>query len=103
MAQKEKSSGMRSAYEAALERLEARGIERPREEALTEAVKEQIAEIRRKAEADLAQAEILYRDRLKSTHDPLAREKEEEEYQEDRRRIEAARNSKIEALKSSVG
>ncbi len=103
MAQKEKSSGMKSAYEAALERLEARGIERPREEALTEEVKEQIAEIRRKAEADLAQTEILHRDRLKSTHDPMAREKEEEEYLEDRRRIEAARNSKIEALKSSVG
>jgi len=93
---------MKSAYEVALERLEARGIERPREEALTEEVKQQIAEIRQKAEADLAQAEILHRDRLKSTYDPAARAKEEEEYQEDRRRIESARDGKIEALKASA-
>lgn len=94
---------MKSAYEVALERLEARGIERPREEALSEEVKQQIAEVRRKAEADLAQTEILHRDRLKETHDPVAREKEEQEYQEDRRRIEAARDSKIDALKTSAG
>lgn len=92
---------MKSAYELALERLDARGIERPREEALTDEVKEQIAEIRRKAEAELAQAEILFRDRVKGVHDPVAREQEEQEYQEDRRRIESARDRKIEALKTA--
>ena len=90
---------MKSAYELALERLEAQGIERPREEALSAEVKEKIAETRRKAEAQLAELEILHKDRLKTLYDPAGREKEEEEYQAERRHIEEARDREIEKLR----
>ncbi|HBL27012.1 MAG TPA: hypothetical protein DD490_09280, partial [Acidobacteria bacterium] len=62
MADKDKASGMKSAYELALERLEQRGVERPREDFSAE-VLEKIAEVRRQAEAKLAELEILHRDR----------------------------------------
>jgi hypothetical protein len=92
---------MKSAYELALERLEAQGIERPREEALTPEVKEKIADLRRKAEAQLAELEILHEDRLKTLYDPAGREKEDEEYHAERRRIEDARDREIQRLHSS--
>lgn len=94
-----KSSGMKSAYELALERLERQGIERPREEALTPEVREQVAEARRQAEAKLAEIEILHRDRLKGLYDPAKRQEEEETYLLERRRIEAERDRKIEKLR----
>lgn len=90
---------MKSAYELALERLEAQGIERPREEALSAEVKEKIADARRKAEAQLAELEILHEDRLKTLYDPEGRQKEEEEYHDERRRIEEARDREIERLR----
>lgn len=86
---------MKSAYEAALERLDSRGIGRPREESLTEDVKRRIAEVRGKAEARLAELEILHRDRLGAVHDPAAREQEEQEYRAERRRIESERDREI--------
>jgi hypothetical protein len=91
---------MKSAYELALERLDADGIERPREEALTPAQREGIAEIRRQAEARLAQLEILHRDRLAKLADPAAREQEEEDYSRERRRIEERRDGKIERARA---
>lgn len=101
MAGSDKSSGMKSAYELALERLERQGIERPREEALSEEVRQQVAEARRQAEAKLAELEILHRDRLKGVYDPAKREEEEENYRTDRRRIEADRDRKIERLRGA--
>ncbi len=94
-----KSPGMKSAYEAALERLEAQGIERPREQSLTDEVKAKIAEARSKAEAHLAELEILHRDRLRAMHDPVARQQEEEEYRTDRERIESSRDREIAKLR----
>jgi hypothetical protein len=99
MAERDKASGMKSAYELALERLEKQGIERPREEGLTEEKREQIAEIRRQAEAKLAELEILHRNRLKTTHDPIKRQEEEEEYVRERRRIEDDRERKVTRLR----
>ena len=90
---------MKSAYEAALERLEAQGIERPREESLPAALKEEIAAVRKKAEARLAELEILHRDRLKELRDQEARETEEEEYRSERRRIEERRDREIAGLR----
>ena len=92
----DKSSGMKSAYEAALERLEKQGIERPREDSLSEETREQMAEVRRRDEATLAEVEILYRDKKKKGFDP----KVEEEYRIDRRRIEDDRDRKLEKLRS---
>jgi hypothetical protein len=100
MADKDKASGMKSAYELALERLEKQGIERPREHGLTDEVKEQVAELRRQAEAKLAELEILYRDRLKKNFDPAKRQEEEDEYVRERRRIEDDRDRRIEKLRA---
>lgn len=91
---KDKASGMKSAYELALERLEKQGIERPREDSLSEETREKIAEARRQAEAKLAEVEILHRDKLRGG-DPEA----EEQYRRDRRRIEDDRDRKIDKLR----
>jgi hypothetical protein len=61
---------MKFAYELALERLEKRGIERPREETFSGAVREQIAEARRKAEARLTELKIRHQNCLKTIYDP---------------------------------
>jgi hypothetical protein len=95
----DKPLGMKSAYELALERLERQGIERPREEALTEKQKAEIAELRRRTEAKLAELEILHRDRLGKIGDPAAREAEEREYRAERQRQEADRDRKIAAVR----
>jgi hypothetical protein len=99
MAGKGKGAGVKSAYELALERLDAQGIARPREEALSGAVKGEIAAVRQKAEARLAELEILHRDRLKKTFDPEARRQEEEDYLRERRRIEEDRDRRVERAK----
>jgi hypothetical protein len=98
MADKDKASGMKSAYELALERLEKRGIERPREEALPADTLEKIADARRQAEAKLAELEILHRDRLGKT-DPFKRQEDDDNYVRERRRIEDDRDRKIEKLR----
>ena len=97
--EKDKTTGMKSAYELALERLESRGIERPREDALSDEVRERMAEARRKAEAKVAELEILHRDRLAKLAEPAQREEEEEEFQRERRRIEERRDAEIEKLR----
>ena len=84
----DKSGKMKSAYELALERLASQGIEPPREEALTPEMREQVAAARRKAEAKIAELEILHRDALSKTADAVAREKAEEDYRRERRRLE---------------
>jgi hypothetical protein len=98
MADKDKASGMKSAYELALERLEKQGVERPQD--LTSEVKEKVAELRRQAEAKLAELEILHKDRLRKGVDPVKRQEEEEEYVRERRRIEDDRDRKIETLRA---
>lgn len=95
----DKKSTMKSAYELALERLEGQGIERPREEGLSEGARREIAEIRQRTDAKLAELEILHRDRLKRLADPAAREQEKEDYVLERHRVEAERDQKIEALR----
>lgn len=99
MAEKDKASGMKSAYELALERMEKQGIERPREESFSDQVRDQIAETRRKAEARLAELEILHKDRIKGVYDPTKRQEDEDEYVRERRRIEDDRDRKIEELR----
>jgi DNA helicase IV len=99
MADNDKTSGMKSAYELALERLEKQGIERPREAALSEEVRERMAEVRRQAEAKLAELEILHRDRVKGVWDPAKRQEEEEDYVRERRRIEDERDRKLARLR----
>jgi len=95
----DKAPKMKSAYELALERMAGSGIEPPRDEALTPEVRRQVAETRQKAEAKIAELEILHRDALKRGHDYAAREKAEEEYRRERRRLEDERDRKIEKLR----
>jgi hypothetical protein len=102
MAAKDKTTGMKSAYELALERMEKQGIERPREETFSDEARELIAEARRKAEASLAELEILHKNRLKTMYDPAKRQEEEEEYLRDRRRIEDQRERKVEELRGKA-
>jgi len=54
---------------------------------LTAAQKAKIAEAREAATARLAEREILFRDALQKLADPTQRDKAEQEYQTDRRRI----------------
>lgn len=99
MADKDKAAGMKSAYELALERMEKQGIERPREETFSDEEREKIAEIRRRAEAKLAEMEILHKNSLKTEYDPAKRQKAEEDYLRDRRSIEEDRDWKVEELR----
>jgi hypothetical protein len=95
----DKASGMKSAYELALERLESQGIERPREESLSDEVRRQMAEVRSKAEARIAELEILHQNRLKSIFDPVKRQEEDDDYVRERRRIEDDREARLDALR----
>ena len=78
--------GIKSAYERALERMESEGIERPREEAFTAETLAGMEEARKRAEAKLAELEILHKGRLRKLQDPAAFATEEKEYQAERRR-----------------
>jgi hypothetical protein len=100
MGDSNKSSGMKSAYELALARLESQGIAPPRDEALSETVRAEVAEARQLAAARLAELEILHRNRLKTMTDPDKRQEEEAEYVGERRRIESDRDRRIEKLRA---
>jgi hypothetical protein len=101
MADKDKASGMKSAYELALERMEKQGIERPREESFGDELREKIAETRRKAEAKIAELEILHKNSMKSVYDHAKRQEDEEAYHRERRRLEEERDRKIEELRKA--
>jgi hypothetical protein len=90
---------MKSSYQIALDRLEKLGIERPREETFTEELRQKITEERSKAEAKLAELEILHKSRLKTLFDATQRQEAEEEYVRERRRIEEDRDRKIGELR----
>lgn len=102
MSAEDKSAHMKSAYEAALERLEKQGIERPKETALSDAQRQEMAEIRRQAEARIAELEILHRDRLKKLEEAEAIRTEEDEYRRERVRIEEQRERKIARLRGDT-
>jgi len=95
----DKAPKMKSAYELALERMAGQGIEPPRDEALSPEVRQRVAEARQKTEAKLAELEILHKDALRKSQDFAAREKAEEEYLRERRRLEDDRDRKIEKLR----
>ena len=61
--------------------------------------KDEIAEARRVAAARLAEREILFRDSLKKTHDPAEREKAENGYVIDRKRIDDDCERRVDAIR----
>jgi len=90
----------KSALELAMERLKRKDaeegtVERP----LSEEQRSAIAELRRIAEAKLAEREILHRSTLARVGDPEAYAALEEEYRRDRERIVADREARIEAIR----
>jgi hypothetical protein len=89
---------LKSAYELALERMERAGLERPSDSALSDQERAQIADVRRQAEAKLAELEILYRDRIRGIGDPIRLAEEEDHYQRDRRHVESERDQKLARL-----
>ena len=93
------NSGLKSAYEVALEKLETQGIERPREGSLSPEILAQLQEARSKAEAKLAEIQILHRDHLKTIQDPETRRQAEQEYAIDRERIETERERTLARLR----
>ncbi len=90
---------IKSAYELALERMESVGIDRPRDQAYSAEVLASMDDARRKAQAKLAELEILYRKRLFEIVDPGAADLEEREYRAECERIESRRDRDIEKLR----
>jgi len=86
----------KSAYELAMERLRKKDREEGVEERpLTDEQREAIAEVRRVAEARLAEREILYQSALRRAADPDAAAQLEDEYRRDRERIASDREAGI--------
>jgi len=82
----------KSAYELAMERLSRQDREEGREQPkpLSARQKAEIAELRQKAKAKLAELEILHRKALQSLQEPEKIKELEERYEIDRRRVDAA-------------
>jgi hypothetical protein len=90
----------KTAYDLAMERLEAADRESGvKETSLSDVQKEAIAEARRIAASRLAEREILFRDAMRKTPDPAEREKAEEGYRIDRQRIEDDQDRAIESIR----
>jgi hypothetical protein len=90
----------KSAYDLAMERLEAADRESGvKETSLSGAQKEAIAEARRVAASRLAEQEILFRDAMRKIADPAEREKAEDEYRINRKRIEDDQDRAIESIR----
>ena len=93
---------MKSAYELAMERLKKKDAEEGvSERTLTEAQKQDIAEIRKTYGAKLAQEEILFKSSAQSVFDPEARRTLEENYRRDVDRLTHERDRKIEKVRGA--
>ena len=89
---------LKSAYELAMERLQAEDREQGVKTAppLNDEQKVAVAELRSNARAKLAELEILFRkDRVAAAVDPEKLTRLEEEYETDRRRVESSLESAI--------
>ena len=90
----------KSSLELAMERLRKKDKEAGIEErSVTEEQKAKIAEIRKVAEAKLAEREILHRSALRRAEDPENHAKLEDDYRRDRERIVSDRDTKIEKVR----
>ncbi len=99
----DESKKLKSSYELALDRMEQEGIDRPRKEAFSADSLEAIGEARNKAEAKLAELEILHGKQLETLFDPGARAQEEQQYQAERQRIEDRKERLIAGIREASG
>jgi hypothetical protein len=95
------ATGMKSAYELALERLESQGIERPSEGALSEEQKRAIADARAVTESKLAELDILHRDKMRKLEDPGKRAEQEEFYRLEKERLAGEGEKKVAKIRSA--
>ena len=91
----EEGKGLKSRMDLLMERLEKEDAAGGPVQALTDAQRTQIAEIRNFYEAKLAEAEILNYSKLDSVWDPEAREVLKSELRRDRERLSTERDAKI--------
>jgi hypothetical protein len=87
----------KSSYELAMERLRKKDADAGiTHQALTEAQKATIAEIRSLYESKLAELEVLFQGQMRGMFDPAERQRREEEYRRDYERISSERDARIE-------
>jgi hypothetical protein len=88
---------LKSAYELAMERFQKKdaeaGIER---QPLTDEQKAEIADIRSRYQAKIAELEILHRGSAAGLPDPGLRDEADANYRQERGRLERERDAKIE-------
>jgi hypothetical protein len=101
MASGDKAKGMKSAYELALERLEAQGIERPSDTTLTGEQKAAIAEARSLTESKLAELEILHRDKMAKLQDGAKLQEQEEFYRRERESLLASGEARVAKIRGA--
>ena len=97
---------LKSAYELAMERLRAEDEDRGIAESkpLSDAQKEAIAELRRQAQAKLAELEILHRKHVhEAAGDPAKLAQIEEHYRIDRGRVESSTEDAVRRIKEDRG
>lgn len=90
---------VKSAWERALEKLDDAGIDRPDPESLSAEQRKQMEEIRSRAEAQLAELEIMKKKAISDGGGAQADEVESN-YRRDRERIESKRDRDLERIRS---
>ena len=92
---------LKSAYELAMERFQKKDAEAGIvSQPVSEEQKAAIAEVRNQYQAKIAEVEILHRGEMVGMMDPAAREAAEQQYRQERGRLERERDSKIEQARA---
>jgi len=96
-------SDLKSSYELAMERLKKKdadaGVER---RPVTDAQKAEIAEIRNRYEAKLAELDVLHQREVREFLDPEARATADDEYRRSRERLTAERDAKVDKIRDAT-
>ena len=93
---------LKSALELAMERLHKKDADEGVEShPLTDAQKAAIAEARNFCEAKMAEQEVLYQSKLRSTVDPAERDALQQAYRRDRERLASDRDAKIKKIRNA--
>jgi hypothetical protein len=95
-------SDLKSSYELAMERLKqkdaAAGVER---RPVTDAQKAEIAEMRSRYEAKLAELDVLHQREVRDIIDPEARAAADDEYRRSRERLTTERDAKVDKVRDA--
>ena len=102
MASNDKAKGMKSAYELALERMEAQGMDRPSSTTLSDATKQAIADARSLTQSKIAELEILHRDQMAKLTDPTERLEQEEFYRREHETLTRDGESKVDRIRAGA-